>query len=369
MMAEMQSQELRWLVEPIGHISLLANRRTAMLATRIQLVAGLIAILTPLYIPVEMFMLPYEIWSQLAVARLLATAAFIFIIYKARRADTLRKALSTLGMILVIGVVFYLYTYQFLEQFQLNELQAVFATGYTLLPFVMLAILSIFPLTILENVVFSIPLLIIQFGFVLQHWDDFGISTIVSSYWLLILISGVSVLAGMSQLAFMIVLVRESMRDGLTGCFSRNSGEELLDLQFLLSCRSATQLSVAFFDLDHFKQINDKYGHDAGDRALIEFTRSLRSQLRSSDMLARWGGEEFLLIMPGADIEQARSALERCCHVGLGRRPDGTPLTASIGISERQHDHAETWEALVDLSDKRMYLAKQAGRNRINSSG
>ncbi len=174
-------------------------------------------------------------------------------------------------------------------------------------------------------------------------------------------------LAGLSQLAFMIALVRDAIRDRLTGAFSRHSGEELLELQFTLSTRAETPLTVAFIDLDRFKRINDEFGHEVGDEVLIEATRRLRATLRTGDVLARWGGEEFVLIMPNTQSEQAAAALERVRAGGLGTRPDGQPVTASFGISERLQDGASNWRELVDIADRRMYEAKRGGRNRIVS--
>jgi len=172
----------------------------------------------------------------------------------------------------------------------------------------------------------------------------------------------------MSQLAFMIALVRQAIRDPLTGVFSRSSGEEVLELQFTIASRSNAALSVAFIDLDHFKNINDKFGHEAGDKALLDMTDIVSHNLRRGDMLTRWGGEEFVLIMPNTDLMQAQAALLRLRGMGFGLRPDGTPLTASIGIAERSADLATDWKTLIDLADQRMYHAKQSGRDQVLST-
>src|SRR5690606_8714094 len=164
---------------------------------------------------------------------------------------------------------------------------------------------------------------------------------------------------------FMIALVRQAIRDPLTGILSRGSGEEILDLQWSLVDRSNGTLALAFIDLDHFKSINDTYGHEAGDRTLRNFTETLTAQLRSSDSLLRWGGEEFLLLMPNTDLAQANRALQRIVSHGLGQRPDGKPLTASIGLAERCHDRIRTPQELLERADQRMYLAKSNGRNQV----
>lgn len=87
--------------------------------------------------------------------------------------------------------------------------------------------------------------------------------------------------------------------------------------------------------------------------------------LRQSDVLVRWGGEEFVVIMPNTGRQGALTAVERLHERGLGKRPDGTLQTASIGVAEYLHDRPVDWERLVDLADQRMYAAKQSGKNRI----
>jgi len=192
-----------------------------------------------------------------------------------------------------------------------------------------------------------------------------ALPSLAVTIWLLLLIVSVSALAGLSQLGFMIVFIREAIRDSMTGCFTRHSGEELLDLQFVLSSRINAPLALAFIDLDHFKQVNDEFGHEAGDAVLRNATQQMRKHLRAGDMLARWGGEEFVLIMPNTTARQACQGLERACEVGLGRTQDDRPVTASIGIAERLADGATDWTELVAKADARMYEAKQSGRNRI----
>jgi diguanylate cyclase (GGDEF)-like protein len=248
---------------------------------------------------------------------------------------------------------------------EVHGLQQAFAVGYAFLPFVMLAGLSVFPLTLIECLVFAAPILVIQALTAVLGWHVFDWPTAAASFWLLLLITSVSAMAGTSQLGFIIVLVREAVRDGLTGCFSRRSGEELLDLQFRLAARRHAPLAVAFIDLDHFKSINDQFGHDAGDQALKTAASSIRRLARGTDILIRWGGEEFLLLLPDTDAAGAHTALQRLRAASIGRRPDDTPLTASIGIAVLGQDSADSWQALVAAADVRMYAAKQAGRDRI----
>lgn len=364
-LVEMNSQEIGWLIKPRNHLSLLSTRRTTMIVSRVRLVAGLFAVLTPLWIILDVLVFPPEIWLGLMAARIAASFAFGAILLLPRSANSLHDAYKALGMLLAIPTAFFLFSYEHTSQLEMHGMQEAFASGYAFLPFVMVAGLSIFPLTLIESLLFAAPMVCLQvvaaiIGLPVMNWP-----TVAASFWLLLLINAVATLAGISQLAFMIVLVREAIRDGLTGSFSRNSGEELLELQFIIARRNNSPLALAFLDLDHFKQINDSFGHDAGDQVLMNTVSIIRRHLRTGDMLVRWGGEEFVLILPNASLHEACVALERLRTVGFGKRPDGTPVTASIGIAEVIRDRAETWQQLVQLADARMYEAKQSGRNRM----
>ena len=364
-LVEMTAEEVIWLFWPANHLSLLSTRRAAIIVTRARLVAGLFAVLTPLWIAIDMRVFPPEIWHGLAWARGAASLGFGAILLVAWRTDRLVDAYKALGFLLAIPSAFFLFTYEHMALFDLNGFEGAIATGYTFLPFVMLAGLSIFPLTMVECIAFAAPMLLMPVLAAIVGGSAVDLPALGVKFWLLLLILSVSALAGLSQLAFMIVFIREAIRDGMTGCFTRNSGEELLDLQFVLSTRIHAPLTLAFIDLDHFKRINDEFGHDAGDAVLRNATLQLRQHLRAGDMLVRWGGEEFLLIMPNTQAKNACLGLQRVCEAGLGRAPDDKPVTASIGVAERLGDAAWDWARLVELADARMYAAKKAGRNRI----
>lgn len=369
MPGELQKTELAWLLLPQPHQPLLTRRRATMIVNRVRLFAFLFAVLTPLWSVVDFVVFPRELWLMLAAMRLLACGAFCALLFGYRSRGNLLNAYRAIAVLFAIPTVFYVSSHAIIGSYALSGLSAAIAAGYAFLPFVLLAGLSIFPLTLLENILVASPILLAQ-GFAgLLSLESLNWPSFAGAFWLLTLITGVSTLSGMSQLAFMIALVRQAVRDPLTGVFSRRSGEEVLEMQITLAQRNNAPLSVAFLDLDHFKGINDHYGHEAGDQALIILTTAIDAALRRGDMLVRWGGEEFLLIMPNTDVEQATLALARLRENGFGKRPDGSPLTASIGIAERRQDAIEEWKPLVDLADHRMYHAKQTGRDRIVSNG
>ncbi len=152
--------------------------------------------------------------------------------------------------------------------------------------------------------------------------------------------------------------------DDLTGLLSRNRFLELARLALNDIRRRHRHACMLYLDADHFKQLNDDYGHAAGDAALVALATAMRSQLRPTDLVGRIGGEEFALLLPGLDLLQASGRAERLrLAVRAIQRPDG-PLTVSIGIVECNYG-VETIEALLVRADQAMRQAKRNGRDRI----
>ena len=362
---ELLPSELPQLLSPARHSLLLDQRRATMIVNRVRLFALLFAVLTPLWAVIDIMVFDFALWSGLALFRLLASSAFVCLLLFYRPSGDLFDAYRAITLLFAIPTLFYVASHTLLGTHQLSEFSAAVATGYAFLPFVLMAGLAIFPLSLQENLVLASLLLLAQGLAGYLGWSTLNWPSYAGGFWLLILIAGVTALASMSQLAFMITLVRQAIHDPLTGILSRGSAEEILDLHWACAQRNTAPLSLAFIDLDHFKAINDHFGHEAGDRTLCDFASHLQAQLRDSDSLLRWGGEEFLLIMPNTNLAQARLALQRLQQRGFGRRPDGQALTASIGLAERLHDHASDCRSLLELADRRMYLAKQGGRNQV----
>ncbi len=364
--SELSREELLWLLFPGKHMTLLSIRRATMIVSRVRLIALLFAILNVLFIIPDLLMLPLAATGYLAIGRVASSLAFVGLLLSFRGAQRMRDAYFALAIMFAIPTLFFVFSYALLSQGHLSasSMASTITAIYAFLPLIMVAGLSMFPLTALEGAVFASPVLLAEIGSGLMRMDTLNLSPLISTSWLVIVIAIVATLSGMSQLGFMIALVHTALRDALTGCFSRLSGEELLEIQFIISIRSGSPLSLAFIDLDNFKSVNDTYGHETGDQVLVKAAETIRASLRTGDMLARWGGEEFILIMPNTYCKDAVSAIERLRATGMGMRPDGAPMTASIGIAERMEDHAEDWKSLVDAADQRMYTAKQSGKNR-----
>ncbi|WP_052589098.1 GGDEF domain-containing protein [Magnetospirillum gryphiswaldense] len=362
----MSLAEIVDILIPNRQSAFVLRRRALLILSRVRLVAFTFAILTPLWIPVDLFIFETALGMYLAALRVLASIAFVLLGLSYRGADSIVVARWGLVWLLSIPTVFFLISHPLLAQFAITDpAQQVIAAGYAFLPFVMVAGLSVFPITALEGALLSAPLLLAYLLTGILGYQLLPFASHLGAQWLLLLLAVVSSLAGMSQLHFMSQLVDQSSHDGLTRAYNRRVGEEIVAQQFLTSLRTEGPLALAFVDLDNFKSINDHYGHEEGDNTLRNASTALRKVLRRGDVLVRWGGEEFLALMPNTDEEGARIALARLREAGLGLRPDGNPVTASIGVAERLADQAGQWSELVEKADQRMYMAKQTGKNKV----
>jgi diguanylate cyclase (GGDEF)-like protein/PAS domain S-box-containing protein len=162
--------------------------------------------------------------------------------------------------------------------------------------------------------------------------------------------------------------------DSLTGINNRRYLYELAEHEFEIALRYQRPLSILMFDIDHFKRVNDTFGHTAGDRILQQVTQVTCAQLRSADVIGRYGGEEFVVVLPMTNAQQAYPLAERIRLAAEGIRVptekgDAT-VTLSIGIVEiQQGAQTGSVESMIRRADEVMYAAKQAGRNRTEIGG
>ncbi len=159
--------------------------------------------------------------------------------------------------------------------------------------------------------------------------------------------------------------------DQLTDINNRRSLFEEAEHEFDIATRYNKPVAVIMYDIDHFKEINDTYGHTIGDRILQHVTEIARHQLRSADVIGRYGGDEFVILMPMTTAEHAHALAERI-RVELEESPQSTPkgevrISISVGIIEMIA--GETVENVFRRADQAMYIAKQSGRNRTVVGG
>ena len=160
-------------------------------------------------------------------------------------------------------------------------------------------------------------------------------------------------------------LGERSIRDSLTGLYNRRYLSESSTQLFAQAERQQQPVSLLLIDLDHFKAVNDTYGHDIGDAVLTSVGKLLMENGRQGDVLARIGGEEFVLLLPNCGEDAARQAAKRLLDALHALRPAGLSITASIGIATSSGQRAFQYDTLFKAADKAVYAAKEGGRNQV----
>jgi diguanylate cyclase (GGDEF)-like protein len=166
-------------------------------------------------------------------------------------------------------------------------------------------------------------------------------------------------------------LEHQTQVDSLTGLFNRRAFERKMEEEFERSKRYQHPLSLLILDIDNFKTINDTYGHHGGDTALVKISETLRAKTRQSDFPSRFGGEEFVLVLPDTDLDGALLVASkvheeiRSCTFGTASRPFS--LTVSIGLSSTCAKTYREWKEMLEDADQALYVAKNSGKDRIES--
>ncbi|QIB52916.1 MULTISPECIES: diguanylate cyclase [Pseudomonas] len=162
-------------------------------------------------------------------------------------------------------------------------------------------------------------------------------------------------------------LTFQAVRDQLTGLYNRHKLEEILSQEVARCLRYSSVFSVIIFDLDHFKSVNDRFGHNGGDAVLSSIARIVEANVRETEIAGRWGGEEFLMVLPETTLDSALQLAERLrSNVEAHQFPIPQQVTVSIGVAS--FASGDTPKKIVQRADAALYAAKEAGRNRVMSS-
>ncbi len=157
---------------------------------------------------------------------------------------------------------------------------------------------------------------------------------------------------------------RLSEEDYLTMLYNRRKVHEIIEKEIIRSSRYSSAFSVILIDIDDFKNINDTFGHNAGDKVLVQFSSIIAQTIRESDIAGRWGGEEFLIICPEASIDGALALAEKLrINIAKNKFEDAGNLTASLGVATNENN--DNVKSLVQRADESLYLAKKAGKNKV----
>ena len=164
-------------------------------------------------------------------------------------------------------------------------------------------------------------------------------------------------------------MYESALRDDLTKTFNKKYFTDRLESEYAFAMRTKTPLSLMVFDLDHFKEVNDSYGHPAGDEVLAELAHAVSALIRAEDVFARVGGEEFGVICRAADGAQAQTVAERMRLSVASHKftveDKLIPITISAGTASIPHGQIADAQALIAAADQALYQAKRTGRNRV----
>jgi len=168
-------------------------------------------------------------------------------------------------------------------------------------------------------------------------------------------------------------LVQNATRDALTGAYNKSVFQEFVNKELTASRRHKLGLTVALVDIDHFKQVNDTWGHLIGDIVLSEVSRALHAGLRGEDVLSRFGGEEFAVLLRQCEVSQAMHVIdrarERIDNLRVPFRNEQIHVTVSAGVATFDPNLHRTADDLLAAADQALYKAKRAGRNRVEQAG
>jgi diguanylate cyclase (GGDEF)-like protein len=336
--------------------------RSDYLLVRVRLFALLFGIATPVWIPMDTLLLPAPYWVPMAGLRAVTGLAFLLLAFLGTRRRSLFRARLALLALISIPALFYLGSRLILGP---QDLEGAMI-GYRFLPFVLIAGGAIFPLALAEGIGIMVPV----YATVLLVYTLFGELLDLRSLgtlWLMALLSGIALWAQSAQLYTLLGLYRQATLDPLTGLFNRRALFRQLKTELARAKRQDQRLSVLLFDLDHFKHINDVYGHPVGDEVLRHVASLLRQQVREEDIIGRYGGEEFIIIALDSDANAATVMAERIRHAvhqsPLPMASGELPLSTSVGVTQWEPDEDE--ENLMARVDCALYEAKDSGRDRV----
>lgn len=350
------------LISAKEHQDIIRQHRSELISSRIYPFALVFAVLVPVWGILDLIFLPAEVSMQFMIMRLISGAVFLALAFVTKKLKIgTKRALTCLVVMLMVPTLFYQFSTPLIEKFELTGIADILIHLYGLLPYVVIASLALFPLTLKEFSVLSLVLGVLScIG--LYRADSGDITMLLVQMWLLMVILGVSMFSSLQQVRYLISQTVKASYDGLTKLLTRRAGMDIMESLFRATGLQHSNFSVLFIDLDKFKSINDTLGHDMGDDILKQAAKALGNSIRRGDAAIRWGGEEFVILLPHTDADAAKIVVQRIMENGLATLPNGKRVTASIGMAEQAEDDTASWKALVECADRRLYEAKQSGR-------
>ena len=332
---------------------------------RLRLIALLFCGLAAFWIGVDYIFLMEE--QFLAIAPLMAVLTVLFgsVYYVSTLSRFQHRASWLFSGFFALVIGFYLISRILLPDPGLEQSMII---GYHFAPFLLVTMLALFPMTMVEAFLYQGLIFLAYIGSEL-FYGGFEEITKIGDIWLLGMMAGMVVWAQLSQLHMLMRLYREASYDVLTGLVNRRVITKWLSYEMVDALENHQPLSLLLFDLDHFKKINDVHGHLIGDEVLQNFGGLLSTHINSPQMVARFGGEEFLAVLPGADLEQAKELAETIregCHHVRVKGGDGEPLPFSVSIGATTLKEKDSESSFIGRVDEILYQAKESGRDFVS---
>lgn len=338
------------------------------LRSRVMAMGFIFLLLSPLWLLIDALMLPETLQRYTLAGRVAMMLGFALVVWWAWRSEEqIKRIRFSAGTLLALPALFYALVLVLVPP---GNNQALI--GYSFIPFLLVAALSIFPFTLVESFLAGV-LLQVLLTFSQLVSGTWLTAAGFEEQWLLTALLVVALTANHFQLSLLLRLYRQATHDALTGLLNRGA----LERRFAELEREASRTGKALpygllmMDIDHFKQVNDTHGHSVGDKVLREFARVIALQVRTGDVVARFGGEEFVVVLMGADItnaaqiaERIREAVESATLFDHDGHP--VPVTTSIGVACPQG--MESSEEVLKHADAHLYCAKAKGRNCVVAS-
>lgn len=336
--------------------------RSEYMRLRIKTIVVIFLLLVPLWTLLDWYLLPSSNMSVVMIARAIMVALFFGVyIINEKKWDAPYTGIWLSYLIIAIPALFYL-----LVLFIANPQDNVTLVGYSFIPFFLVGTLSIFPFTVIESLLLGSALLLLQFfSFSFQEGPIF-IWENTQTIWLLAALLVIVVSTNHFHLSLLLRLYRQATYDPLTGFLNRITLSQ--HLQKINDYLHRDSIAILFIDLDFFKAVNDKYGHSVGDEVLRQFGALLKKETGHSEVVYRYGGEEFLVISQHSSAAKAVKLAEQIRlkteHIEIRvQEHESFSITTSIGVALLRTD--ESVEMCIERADQRLYQAKKQGRNQV----
>lgn len=327
--------------------------RNNFIIARLRFMCLIYAFAVPASTMFDFFLLGKELASDLLPNRL-ALAAGLFVIYcvsKLRTNLVLTKLLLTITFLL--PTLFYINL-----EHQVSAAANDLPFSLSLMPYLIITMLGLFPLTVRAGLA-----LLMTITAPIVFYNVINGAQLFHQIWVLSLFGGVALWLQLGQLSMLMKLYRESTVDPLTGLINRR----VLMRQLEKLNQQNNNYCLMILDLDRFKRINDNYGHQVGDQVLLYVSTVLKTQIKRADIAARFGGEEFVVVLPNTELAQSKLIAQNIADAIAAEEimvpnSEVIRITTSVGLCQRG---STTNEDLLNRADELLYQAKSAGRNQI----